>query len=77
MYYETYDSICKMSQWGAGRGRAHRVIHKIVKNVQSLKCHHVKRISPTGFMSQKKRAPTYGVPPHKCCFECGGYIHII
>ena len=35
---------------GAGGGRAHRVKHKIMKNGQSLKCHHVKRISPKGFI---------------------------
>ena len=34
----------------AGGGRAHRYTHKVVKNAQSLKCHHVKRISPTGFI---------------------------
>ena len=34
----------------AGGGRAHRVTHKIVKNVQSSMCHHVKRISSTGFI---------------------------
>ena len=29
-------------------GKAHILTHKIVKNGQSLKCHHVKRLSPTG-----------------------------
>ena len=34
----------------AGGCDAHRLTHKIVKNGQSLKCHHVKRFSPTGFI---------------------------
>ena len=34
----------------AGGGRAHRVTHKIVKNGQSLKYHHRKRVSPTGII---------------------------
>ena len=35
---------------GDGKGRPHRVTHQIVKNVQSLTCHYIKRISPTGFI---------------------------
>ena len=35
---------------GAGGGSAHRLEHKKMKNGQSLKCHHVKSLSPTGFI---------------------------
>ena len=40
-------------RWVNGRdggGRAHGLTHKLVKNGQSLKCHHVKRLSPTRFI---------------------------
>ena len=54
MYYETYDwARCVNGGAGGGRaggGRAHGITHKIMKNRASLKCHHVKRISPTGFI---------------------------
>ena len=43
------NSICKMCQRGSRWGKAHTT-HKIVENKQSLKCYHVKRISPTGFI---------------------------
>ena len=33
-----------------GGGRAHRLTHKIVKNGQSLRCHCVKSLSPTGLI---------------------------
>ena len=47
MYYETYGSVCEMSQQGADGGRAYRHTHEMVTNGQSLKCHYVKRISCT------------------------------
>ena len=34
---------------------AHRLVHEIVKNGQSLKCHHVKSLSPTGFIFHTHR----------------------
>ena len=38
---------------------------------------HYTLICSTHYMSQKKQAPTNGVPSKKFCFKEGEYIHVI
>ena len=41
-YYEIYGSKRELCQRGGGGGRAHRLVHKNVKNYQSFKYRHAK-----------------------------------